>query len=268
MQHFEKVIGDNKLLYAWFLAMHTRVDVLLVNENSNDDLLAIATLIQQEIERFDRIANRFDENSELAQLNTSAFNSPVSVSDELFQLIKACLLYHASTLGLFDITIHSSNGFQNGIESIVLDEVAKTIRFAHPDVKLDLSGFVKGYVLRNIRQLLSDTAIYNALINVGNSSVLALGNHPLGKGWVVDTASQSFVLFNQCLTTSGNTSATKWPILHPTNREFNSVNQQLSVVSDDPALGEVLSKALYVASVEQQELILANFDATVKWAFS
>ncbi len=60
----------------------------------------------------------------------------------------------------------------------------------------------KGYALETIKSILNECVIENALINMGNSSVLALGNHPVGTGWKVN----NILLHNECLTTSGNDS--------------------------------------------------------------
>jgi thiamine biosynthesis lipoprotein ApbE len=69
-----------------------------------------------------------------------------------------------------------------------------------------LNGFAKGYALRAVAHILQENSVHNALISMGNSSVLATGKHPNGTGWSVgmyptlakkDTA---ITLFNECLT--------------------------------------------------------------------
>ena len=150
----------------------------------------------------------------------------------------------------------------------MIDNSNNTIWFLHADVKLDLSGFIKGYVLRAIRRMIFEENIHNGLINMGNSSVLAIGNHPHGQGWKVSISGNEhgneYVLFNQCLTTSGNKEQTKWPIKKPqTLKEIVSATS-LSVITDDPAVGEVLSIALYIANKIDKQLILKQFDESVK----
>ena len=269
MQHLEKLIGDNKLLYAWFSAMYTRVDILLVSEITGHNLKEIADRIKFEVEKVEAIANRFDEHSEISRINNSAYLKPCLVTDEMYKIIDECLLYTSKTLGFFDITVNSLNKFTGGTSNIVLDNSTQSIRFLHADVKLDLSGYIKGYVLGTIRNILFEENILNALINMGNSSILAVGNHPHGKGWKVgipDAESvNEFILFNQCLTTSGNKEQTKWPIQKPQTGETIVDQSTLSVITYDPALGEVLSKALFIATSEEKEMILKNFDEKIKW---
>jgi len=267
MQYSQKIVNNNILFYAWFTAMFTRIDLLLMAEESRKDLKQISQIIKTKIERLESIANRFDINSEISNVNTTAYLNSIPLSTELYHIIEECLFYNTKTLGYFDITINSTNGFTNGISNIQLNKTEQTIKFLHPDVKLDLSGFVKGYALRSIRSLLVEKQIDDALINIGNSSVLAIGNHPNGKGWKITVPnlniSNECVLFDQCLTTSGNTKTTKWPIQKPKTLETITQNQMLSVITADPAIGEVLSTALYIASDDEKQSILNHLKGEV-----
>ncbi|MCX6309316.1 MAG: FAD:protein FMN transferase [Bacteroidia bacterium] len=261
MNYSQKLFDDNKkLLYAWFSVLFTRVDILISADSSRDDLVNIAETIKIEMERVEAFANRFDENSELSLINRNAFSNKMVVSAELVAIIDECFQYNKKTLGYFDITVNSINGFKNGAANVLLDPEKQTIKFLHPDVRLDLSGFIKGYVLRAVRNLLQKENSFNTLINVGNSSILALGNHPCGEGWKVSfpdlKTKNECILFDECLTTSGNKEQTKWPILCPHTGHSIEKKQPVSVITDDPATGEVLSIALYVANEDEKELIL------------
>ena len=87
---------------------------------------------------------------------------------------------------------------------------------------------------------------------MGNSSVLALGNHPVGTGWKVsfdDQASttknhktQSILLNNECLTTSGNNSDDRKHIISPSSGKPLEGVRQVTVVTDDGTTGETLNQ--------------------------
>ncbi len=267
MQYTHKSINGSSLFYAWFQAMHTRIDVLMYANHSEIILISIAKKIKIEIERLEKLANRFNQNSELSQLNSNAFEKSMPLSNELYQIIEECIQYKDTTLGFFDITVNSANNFTEGISNINLDKVNQTIRFLHPDVQLDLSGFIKGYALREIKQILLNANIKDALVNIGNSSVLAIGNHPHGKGWKINSnqkdISKECELHNQCLTTSGNTNNTKWPIQKPMTRKVIENYPMLSVITEDPATGEVLSKALYTANKKEKLEILNHLKGQI-----
>ncbi len=106
----------------------------------------------------------------------------------------------------------------SGMKQVILDRDKMTIRFRNEVVQVDFGGFGKGYALERIRKLLLSHGILNAFISFGESSVLALGNHPHGVGWKAGVNHQmitgnslfSFDLQNESLSTSG-----MGQILHP-----------------------------------------------------
>lgn len=69
---------------------------------------------------------------------------------------------------------------------LIMDDIQKTVYFTRKGISLDLCGYIKGYVLDCIRKILETNHISDALINLGNSSILAIGNQPLGQGWKID----------------------------------------------------------------------------------
>ena len=263
IQFLRKPAANGKnLLYAWFEVMHTRVDLLLYAGTSFDNLELIANGIQSEINRIETIANRFDSGSELYYINKNAFDNPCTVSGELLEMIRECLIFHEKTYGCFDITVNSLNRFRSGINHIGLDSENKTITFHHPDIQIDLNGYVKGYALRLVFQILIKNNISDALISMGNSSILAAGNHPQGEGWSIGLDPEYkkdntvITLFNECLTTSGNSSKNRRHIINPDTGEFVVKKNTVSVVTADPALGEILSTALFVADTTHRQLML------------
>lgn len=266
MQYSEKILaGGKQLFYAWFSAMFSRVDLVLFSEESRTDLKEISQSIKDQIDEVEALANRFNPESELSKLNAHAFDNEVIVSSELYQIIVECLEFNKQTSGYFDITVNSLNGLRAGAAAIQLQSERLSIRFLHPDLLIDFSGFIKGYALRSIRRVLNKNGIKHALISLGNSSVMAVGNHPFGKGWKVNhpdaVKQEGCVLIDQCLTTSGNKAEAKWPVIHPVSGEAVEVKPAVSVITDDPAIGEVLSTALYVAESDEKNVLLERFSA-------
>lgn len=258
IQHLYKAHGDDSLLYAWFLSMHTRVDIILCCQKSENELMLVVNSIYDTLRQLERIANYYDPSSELSQVNQRASTAPVMISQSLYRMISLCTEYHKKTLGCFDVTIHSDNYNQDTIHSIHLYPEAQSVFFQQAGTTINLSGFLKGYALDKIREILKVHIIENALINMGNSSVLALGNHPVGTGWKVsfgDQASttknyktQSILLNNECLTTSGNNSDDRKHIISPSSGKPLEGVRQVTVVTDDGTTGEILSTSLFVAN--------------------
>ena len=270
IQSKELLINKNqKLLYAWFSAMFTRVDLVMMTDNSSTDLLKIAEEISSIIIKTENTGNKFDEASELAHVNHSAYDFPQQISTELFQMLMDCAQYHHDSYGHFDITVNSKNGFTQGMLNLVFNKQSQTIKFSHPVVQLDLSGFIKGYVLNDIKVYLNKKGIENALVNLGNSSILAMGNHPNGKGWKIsltENPMEDIELYNECLTTSGNKEQTKWPVRNPKTGKELAAGKLISVKTEDPAHGEVLTKALFMATENEKQVLLKHFNATIVYS--
>ena len=260
--------GDG-LLYAWFPSMHTRVDIILSGQYSEDKLLLVIATIQDILCQLEKTANYYDVDSELAQINQTASLYPVKLSPSLYEMISLCLEYHKQTLGCFDVTVHSEHYTRNTIQSIQLSAEAQTIFFREKGTAINLSGFLKGYALERIRGILESNAIKDALINMGNSSVLAIGNHPNGKGWKVDfgkrlhtgkdSEDNALILFDECLTTSGNDSAERKHLISPHSGRLVEGCKQLAVVTTNGTVGEILSTSLFVADEELRALLMDRF---------
>lgn len=157
--------------------MHTRVDILLCSQKSEEELLSVAERIHEALSYLEKTANYYDPASELAVVNRTASVSPVVLSSQLYAMVDLCLEYHEKTSGCFDVTVHSENYNQDTIHSVCLSAEEQSIFYRQPGITINLSGFLKGYALETIRDILHSCSIENALINMGNSSVLALGNH-------------------------------------------------------------------------------------------
>lgn len=264
MQYSQHHFNDNKtLFYAWFEAMHTRVDIVMYVEAGKIDLAEIAYEMEREIAKYNSIANRFDATSEISIVNKNAFGNKISISPELNEILTQCARYNIDTLGLFDITINSQNGDTDNTSFVHLAHNA--VEFLKSGIKLDLSGFIKGYVLEKIIDIVDKNQVSNALINIGNSSVYAKGNHPHGKGWKVKVAATALecVLCNQCLTTSGNDEATQHPIVNPRNRFEAKTKKTVSIITSHAAMGEVLSKVAFLGTTIQKNEIFKKFSVTV-----
>jgi thiamine biosynthesis lipoprotein len=262
-------VYNHGLLYTWFTAMHTRVDVLLHGKPEVESQTVIRR-IAEKLQQLEKMANYFDPASELSHLNKYGYLQPLRVSGDLFRMISLCIEYTEKTKGCFDITIHSQNHTSETVQSILLDEEHSTVYFNRQGVCLDLSGFLKGYALDEIRNILFSYSVKNALINLGNSSVIAVGNHPHGKGWKVKTALQAFgfadkefVLHNECLTTSGNDTPHRRHIICPDTGKYIEGLKAVSVVTSNATEGEVLSLAFFVATEEKQQKLLQNFPKCV-----
>lgn len=209
--------------------------------------------------------NRFDPGSEVSKINSSN-KALIEVSEECFAIIDQCLTLNQLTNHFFDVCIQESHS--PGTPHFILDKEKQTIQPLHANLHFDFGGFAKGYALEEIRTILSKAGVADALVNFGNSSILALGHHPHGDCWEVslqhsfkpELSVSTFRLLNQVLTTSGILSTQKAHIRSPHTGQLCTANETYSVVTASATEGEAISTALYAANQEMlQKVILQNF---------
>ena len=226
--------------------MGTRLDVVMIG---NEYLLSeVWEKLLAETDRLHRMLNRFDPASELSRVNNKAFTYPVKLNAELWQILSDIKKYHQNTFGFFDITLRDFN-------QVILDEANKTVAFTEKDISLDLGGYAKGFALEQIRKIFFSAGVTQALVNFGNSSVLAIGSHPLGKYWGVGVENplqkgkqlKTYELSNQSLSTSGNTMQHTKHIINPRSGIYTSERKLVSVISSNAVDAEILSTAIMVA---------------------
>ena len=256
--------GTGNLLYAWFPALHTRIDLLLWDHQPAAALQEAASRIRQLLSHFEAIGNYFDPESELGRLNRTAHLRPQRVSSDLFSLLTYSREQWRRSDGLFDVSLHSSPHLPDTMEEILLSPSEQSVHWPREGICIDLSGLLKGAALDAVCHLLQRQGVENALVNLGNSSILALGNHPHGTGWKVSTPGTQtdddfFLLRDECLTTSGNDTPGRQHILHPLSGTWVKGVRHVSVVTPGGAEGEVLSTALFAATAAERQRLLQRY---------
>lgn len=237
--------------------MGTRFDILLIHSDT-ECLNELWTHIVNELERLDKILNRFDPHSEVSGINKRSSQSYIQISEELEAVFQLCQYYYENTFHLFDITLKDFSKVQ------MHDN--QRISFMSPDISLNFGGFAKGYALKKIKRFIEQKNVNHAFVNFGNSSILGMGHHPYGDSWKVSFLNpynqsllNEFNLENTALSTSGNTIQYTRHIMNPITGIFNEQRKASSIISTDPLEAEVLSTIWMIANKEQQLLLTKNF---------
>jgi thiamine biosynthesis lipoprotein len=267
--------------------MGTRLDMVFHGVGEKEGHRG-AEALYQEMNRLERMMSRFRKDSPVWMINQLAAQKSIIIEDELLGMLLVCKEYHERTGGLFDISLGSVTDLINqgefdtlaftkalessGMDQVDLDPVEKTIHFHNDLVKIDFGGFGKGYALERARKLLLSHEILNAFISFGESSVLALGNHPHGAGWKAGVNHQmitgrhvfSFELKDESLSTSGFASGRREGqlaehILHPLRGITVKKYHHISIKSSSATTAEMLSTALIAGDERDRERILSAF---------
>ena len=159
-----------------------------------------------EVRRLDALLSNYRERSEWSKVNREAGERPVRVSQELFELLDACVEYSRRTEGAFDITVgplvrvwgfYKGSGrlphraeirgamAKVGYQKVQLDRDGRSVRFTRAGVELDPGGIGKGYAVDRVVDVLKKNGIETALVTAGGSSMYGLGAPPGEAAWKV-----------------------------------------------------------------------------------
>lgn len=240
--------------------MGTRFDIVIVGKRKAEGE-GVWKKITEELRKLDGMLNRFDQGSEVSQINLRAAEQPIAVSNEMWTILMDCQYYYRATLGLFDVTLKD-------FSKIVFNEDRQSVFFPLPDLHLDFGGYAKGYALDQIKTILAETDARQCFIDFGNSSILALGHHPYGNCWKVGIKNPfvegeimaEVTLRNASLSTSGNTSSYSKHIIDPLSGKYNEERKLVCVVSRNAIEAEVLTTTLMIAAPDKKKIITDNFD--------
>lgn len=134
--------------------------------------------------------NCYDPASELSRLNNSAANEAFICSDLLWDCLQKGREAHELTDGAFDITVgplmklwgfhgkretipseqEISQALQAvGLDKVIFDDDAHSVRFAVPDMYLDFGGIAKGYACDLAADFLHAHGINDFLLDFGGN---------------------------------------------------------------------------------------------------
>ena len=218
-----------------YTQLHLGVQVrIVVFAEKEEKAVTAAKAAFARIAALEDIFSNYREHSELTRLTTTSYGKPIKVSNELFEVLQVSYLFSRETGGAFDITLGTlidlwkSARFtqtrppadaieraiaHSGWTQMVLNDVDKTVLLQAPEMKLDVGGIAKGYILDEAIQVLSQAGISQAMIEAGGEIVVS--NAPPGKaGWNIEIPDAppgsaieqlASTLKNAAISTSGDT---------------------------------------------------------------
>jgi len=173
-------------------------------------------------------------DSELSRFNDNPTVEPVPVSDDLRHVLREALRLSEVSGGAFDVTVGplvNAWGFgptdggtpptdaevealrpRIGYQRLTLDDDARTLRKAHPEMRVDLSAIAKGYGVDRASFALDKLGYARYMVEVGGE-VRAKGLNATGQPWQIgiekpdegERAVQEVVpLRDMAMATSGN----------------------------------------------------------------
>jgi thiamine biosynthesis lipoprotein len=260
-------------------AMGTLLDVALYHADREVGLKILREACR-EARRLEALLSYHLPTSELSRLNARAGHSPCEVSPELFRVLSTAHRWARRTHGAFDPTLGAVRDLwreaarRGGMpEEVQIQAVLRAggwskLRLIAPcqveltaaGMALDLGGIGKGYAVDQMGFILRQHGVCHALINFGESSLLAIGPRPDGRAWPIlvrnldgtasgesiaiqDQGVSSSASFSQTLTLAGRSLS---HVIDP--RHGHPVEQPLAVTVLAPTAtaAEALSTALLI----------------------
>ena len=164
----------------------------LVSTNYISD--STKTAIIDELDRIDFIASNYKIQSELSLINSSAANTRIKISEDLYTLLSLAEELNKISKGSYDVTLGSmviQGGFGPDSSNDIYDSKASKRFVISDDLYLekfnqflfDLSSIAKGYAVDSVHKLLVDMNKPNFLFDVGGELIVSGSKH--GVPWVV-----------------------------------------------------------------------------------
>lgn len=156
------------------------------------------------LQELEGLLSNYEEGSDAARLRDSAGSGAwVKVSPEMYHLLEISQRYSQLTDGAWDITAAPLIKLWGiGTDKARVPEASEieqvrgkvdwhkleldgrdSARLLVPGMELDMGGIAKGYALDEVRKIYAKHGIEKGLINLGSSSIYALGVNGEGKPW-------------------------------------------------------------------------------------
>lgn len=250
-----------------FLAMGTRVELHRFGAGDGDALAQARFAIEQvdDALTIHRSSPTVALNEALLAGQSAAIDDPV-----LFDALVEIAALHALTFGLFDPVADLRLGM-DGWNAVSFDHANARIEALRP-VAFDFGGFGKGFALDRACHVLRTAGVSSALLSAGESSIAAVGAHPLGGAWpfaipdpivpgrtLIEVEIQDEALSISSTVGAGLAAPERAAMLRPGGGTIDAPRCAV-VIASSGARAEALSTALIVADEERTAGLLDGAD--------
>ncbi len=263
-------------------AMATVFEVI-ISQDDGDEAYAgqAARAVFAEVDRLEDELSRFRAVSDIWRVNHLQAGERAPVGLAALDCLLLAQTVQAETAGAFDITIgplmHIFRNDDGTPRTPQPDELALVKSHVGPQVfTVDESGFVtahvdyplldlgavgKGYALDQAANILQEWSVHNAVLNAGDSSILAIGA-PLGeRGWIVTVGNKEKIpltLVDRAISASGFM-VKGGHIMNPRTMQPLPVKpERVWASAPTAALSDALSTAFAVMSPAEVEAFCAR----------
>ncbi len=292
---------------SWF-DMFDTVTILLAYSDSEESFSAQSQALKADLTEYHKlydIYHTYPDLNNLKTINDNAGIAPVEVDQRIIDLLLLGKELYALTDGQVNIAMGSVLSIwhdarvaaeqspesatvpdtellqqaaeHTNIDDVIIDEQAKTVFLADPEMQLDVGSLGKGYAAEMAMRTAQENGIENALLSVGGN-LRAVGEKPSGS-WTggiqnpwgdAENASLYTIELSDCaLVTSGDyqryyevDGVRLHHIIDPDTLFPAGYANSVSVICPDSAMADGLSTALFNMSVEDGMALIESLENT------
>lgn len=247
----------------------------------------------KEIRKYDQILSNYKENSEIEVALKKAYQHPIKISKELYDVLEQSLLVSKLTSGKFDVTIAPLVklwGFKNkdfkkpsksqiekikkliGYKKIILDKKNSTLMLTQKDLKIDFGGIGKGYAIGKAVEILKNRGITSGVIDAV-SNQFYIGTPPNKENWIVEIKDprntektiKTLKIKDTSISTSGDYEQFFWEkgiryshIIDPNTGYPIKEKISSTLICKDSGLADALSTSILLTTNEETKKILES----------
>ena len=287
----------SKTLYGFF---DTEVSFTDYSGGEND-FSKISALIESRLDLYHRLFDIYHEYPGLINLctiNKSAGES-LAVTRELFDFLEYCkelytltggemnvalgavlsLWHDAREIGLYlpDENKLKQAANHTDINKLFLDENGYKVQLLDEKMSLDVGAVGKGYAAKMIKDELSEMGVNSFVLNLGGN-LTVIGEKPDGTGWRTGVLNPKggyfayFTLKGLSCSTSGDyqryftvSGVNYHHIIDKESLYPASYYTSVSVISEDPALADALSTALFCLPIAESKNLAKSLGVEAVW---
>ena len=193
-----------KMFYEYFDTVSYVYDY---SGGSEESFKENCQLIEERLDYYHKlfdIYNEYEGVTNLATLNRLAGAEAVTVDAELLEFLSYAISMHTLTYGNVNIAFGSvlsiwhehreagssipefreleAANAHTDITDLILNEADRTVRFADPDLKLDVGAIAKGYTAEKCAELLKSRGVTSYVLDLGGN-LRAIGTKSDGGKW-------------------------------------------------------------------------------------
>ncbi|MDH4227108.1 MAG: FAD:protein FMN transferase [Deltaproteobacteria bacterium] len=266
----------------------------LVQIDLKDENLVAADKAFAEIDRLEKLLSSYIASSDVSKVSSNAGKGPVKVSAETIEVVKTALLVAEKSNGAFDPTIGALAklwGFSGetktvpdeeeikkllplvNYKNVKINEAASTIELKNRGMVLNLGGVAKGYIVGRAFTVLKKSGVKWAIVHAGGDMYLYQDSrmmepfkigvkNPLATDKLIGTLKVTA----GAISTSGDyerffekDGKRYHHILDPATGFPADKCHAVTIVSEDPLLGDALSTAVFVLGKEKGMKLAESF---------